>query len=430
MLVLVAALFLAGGSALATPSPCMAESAYYCVAIRIDPARPDVRVLVLDDVTHAAVDLRDPTNLEFGYLRRFADATSGIRVERGAAIDVLHIGGGGFTFPRYLEANHPQARQVVLELDPRILEIAISELGYVPSERIDVRIGDARQTIRGLPSDSYDLVFGDAFGGLAVPWHLTTTAFLDEVARVLRPGGAYVANLIDYPPLRLLPSRGGDGRYPVSLRGSDQQPGDDQRLDRREPGARGGRVAARCGNRRVGNRDLGRGRAHRGARRTRGGQCVHRLGGDPDGRFRTRGPVALAGPLTGYRSGMPRDPNIPDAFDVYTMVLLRRPADAPQMPEHELDALQSRHLAYRAKLRSDGLLVANGPLGEQSDLSLRGLSIFSCGLDEARRLSDLDPSVQAGRLTYEVFEWWVAAGTLAFPGTAHAVGERRAMPDD
>ena len=127
---------------------------------------------------------------------------------------------------------------------------------------------------------------------------------------------------------------------------------------------------------------------------------------------------------------MPRDPNIPDAFDVYTLVLLRRPADAPNMPEDELDALQARHLAYRAKLRRDGVLVANGPLGEQSDISFRGLSIFACDLDEARRLSDLDPSVQAGRLAYEVFEWWVAAGTLAFPATTQSVGERRAMPDD
>jgi uncharacterized protein YciI len=127
---------------------------------------------------------------------------------------------------------------------------------------------------------------------------------------------------------------------------------------------------------------------------------------------------------------MPRDPNIPAEFDVYTLVLLRRPANAPEMPEDELNALQSRHLAYRAKLRRDGVLVANGPLGEQSDPALRGLSIMSCDLDQARRLSDLDPSVQAGRLTYEVFEWWVAAGTLAFPGAAHAVGERRAMADD
>lgn len=126
---------------------------------------------------------------------------------------------------------------------------------------------------------------------------------------------------------------------------------------------------------------------------------------------------------------MPRDPNIPDAFDVYTLVLLRRPVAAPEMSEDELDALQARHLAYRARLRSEGVIVANGPLGEYSDPSLRGLSIFACGLDEARRLSELDPSVQAGRLTCDVFEWWVAAGTLAFPGAAQAVGERRAMPD-
>jgi len=124
------------------------------------------------------------------------------------------------------------------------------------------------------------------------------------------------------------------------------------------------------------------------------------------------------------------DPNLPDAFDVYTVVLLRRPVDAPEMPEHELDALQARHLAYRAKLRDDGLIVANGPFAEQSDPSLRGLSIWSCDLDEARRLSDLDPSVQAGRLAYDAFEWWVVAGTLAFPAIPNPVGERRAMPDD
>jgi uncharacterized protein YciI len=126
---------------------------------------------------------------------------------------------------------------------------------------------------------------------------------------------------------------------------------------------------------------------------------------------------------------MPRDPNIPDAFDVYTLVLLRRPTSAPDMPSDELDALQARHLAYRAQLRRDGVLVANGPLGEQSDLALRGLSIYACSLQEAARLSDGDPSVQAGRLAYDLMEWWVAAGTLAFPSAQGPVGERRAMPE-
>jgi uncharacterized protein len=127
---------------------------------------------------------------------------------------------------------------------------------------------------------------------------------------------------------------------------------------------------------------------------------------------------------------MPRDPNVPDAFDVYTLVLLRRPADAPDMSDEELDALQARHLAYRAELRRQGVLVANGPLGEQSDVRMRGLSIYACDLAEAARLSDGDPSVQAGRLTYDLMEWWVGSGTLAFPQAARPVGDRRSMPDD
>jgi uncharacterized protein YciI len=127
---------------------------------------------------------------------------------------------------------------------------------------------------------------------------------------------------------------------------------------------------------------------------------------------------------------MPRDPNIPDAFDVYTLLLLRRPANAPDMPDDELDALQARHLAYRAELRRQGVLVVNGPLDQQSDISMRGLSIFACSLEEAARLSDADPSVQAGRLGYDLMEWWVAAGTLAFPNATVPVGDRRVMPDD
>jgi hypothetical protein len=127
---------------------------------------------------------------------------------------------------------------------------------------------------------------------------------------------------------------------------------------------------------------------------------------------------------------MPREPNIPDEFQVLTLVLLRRPSDAPQLSDEELDALQARHLAYRADLRRQGLIVVNGPLAEQSEPTYRGLSIFNCGLEEAARLTDGDPSVQAGRLAYDLMEWWVAAGTLAFPEAESAVGDVRVMPDD
>lgn len=127
---------------------------------------------------------------------------------------------------------------------------------------------------------------------------------------------------------------------------------------------------------------------------------------------------------------MSRHPDVPDAFDVYTFVILRRPDDAPELPDEELDALQARHLAYRADLRRRGLLAVNGPCGEQSDESYRGMSIFTCGPAEAARLSDGDPSVAAGRLTYDVMEWWVAADSLAFPNADGPVGDRRSMAED
>jgi len=124
-----------------------------------------------------------------------------------------------------------------------------------------------------------------------------------------------------------------------------------------------------------------------------------------------------------------RNPDIPDAFDAYTLVLLRRPAHAPAMSDEQLDELQLRHLAYRAELRREGSLVVNGPLRDQTDESMRGLSIFATGPDQAHRLSEADPSVKAGRLVFDVMQWWVAADSLGFPGHDGPVGERRQLED-
>jgi uncharacterized protein YciI len=127
---------------------------------------------------------------------------------------------------------------------------------------------------------------------------------------------------------------------------------------------------------------------------------------------------------------VPRDPNIPDAFDVYTVVVLRRPVDAPVMSDEELDELQARHLAYRAELGQRGVLVVNGPVDQQSDPAYRGMSVFACDPEEAARLSDEDPSVAAGRLTYDVMEWWVRADSLAFPLAERPVGRRESLPGE
>jgi hypothetical protein len=99
-------------------------------------------------------------------------------------------------------------------------------------------------------------------------------------------------------------------------------------------------------------------------------------------------------------------------FDRHTLVLLVRPPDAPAISDAQADELQDRHLAFRADLRDRGYLIGGGPLVEQDDERLRGISVMACDAETARRLCSEDPAVQAGRLAVEVMTWMVPAGNL------------------
>ncbi len=199
----LAALLVAGGVAGAVPGACQEHTSYYCAQVEVDPSRPSGRVLVLDNLRHSYVDLADPTYLDFRYIRLFADVVDAEH-PAGDAVDALHIGGGGFSFPRYLAATRPGSSSLVLELDAGLVDLAVEELGLVTGPDLRVQVGDARTALAGLGDDRYDVAVGDAFGGLSVPWHLATVEVAEELDRVLRPEGVYVANVIDGGPDRLV----------------------------------------------------------------------------------------------------------------------------------------------------------------------------------------------------------------------------------
>ena len=198
----IVTLLLVAGLAPTVRPPCHKETAYYCVTVLRDPARASGRVLLLDNLRHSYVDLRDPDHLEFRYTTVFADVVDAALPSGPVA--ALHIGGGGFTFPRWLATTRPGSRSTVLELDPDVVEIAREELALQTGPRLTVRTGDARMNILDEPGTAFDLVVGDAFGGLSVPWHLTTREMVEEVHRTLRPGGVYMLNVIDGGPRRLV----------------------------------------------------------------------------------------------------------------------------------------------------------------------------------------------------------------------------------
>ncbi len=180
---------------------CDTETAYYCVRVEEDPERASGRTLVLDTSRHSYVDVEDPTYLGFRYARAMAAVVDAIVTE--GPIDALFVGGGGFTIPRHLQATYG-GTSTVLELDPDLVGIAEEELGLVVDGWLRIEVGDARLSIHDEASDSYDVVVGDAFSSLSVPWHLTTEEFLTQVKETLRSDGIYVMNVIDRPEARFV----------------------------------------------------------------------------------------------------------------------------------------------------------------------------------------------------------------------------------
>lgn len=179
-------------------APCLVESNYFC--IRVDETTVDgheVRALVLDHLVHSYVSLDDPTVLGYAYERVYSEVTA-YYAERHPELDTLFIGGGGYTFPRYVEHLYPHSTVDVIEIDPVVTSVAREHLDLRPESRIRSFNQDARAFLLDWEEPRrYDLIYGDAFNDLSIPYHLTTVEFNQLVAGYLKETGVYLVNVID-----------------------------------------------------------------------------------------------------------------------------------------------------------------------------------------------------------------------------------------
>ncbi len=165
-----------------------------------DAEHPGGFMLLMDDVRQSYVDITDPTYLDFEYIQFFAsvlEAVFGTPPARPLA--VTHIGGGALTMPRYLHVSHPGSSQIVLEPDTELTALIRRRLPLPRGHRIRIRPMPGREGVAELGDGSADLLILDAYADGQVPASLATVEFFAEVARVLRPDGLLLANLVDDP---------------------------------------------------------------------------------------------------------------------------------------------------------------------------------------------------------------------------------------
>jgi len=121
----------------------------------------------------------------------------------------LFIGAGGGVGPRAFHMHDPEMLIDVVDIDPKVLQIARTHFGLNDSANIRTIAEDGRRFVQ--KSDSgYDCVIVDAFTiGGRIPFHLVTAEFLTRCRDKMSDTGVFVINInsaIEGPMARIFHS--------------------------------------------------------------------------------------------------------------------------------------------------------------------------------------------------------------------------------
>jgi spermidine synthase len=175
------------------------ETDYFCIRTYYNAEKDGgVMVLVLDHLVHSYVKPDNPAYQGYDHQLVQIDLSQVADQRAGGQPNILLIGGGGYTYPRWIEAFLPGATMQVVEIDPGVTEIAYRELGLARDTKIESFNMDGRQFVQELaPKGHYHLIVQDAVNDLSVPGHIMTKEYNDRVREAMTDDGIYLLSVID-----------------------------------------------------------------------------------------------------------------------------------------------------------------------------------------------------------------------------------------
>jgi len=161
-----------------------------------------IRTLFLNGIPQSSMYLNDTTKLVYPYTTFFS---LGMQISPNST-QVLFIGGGGFSGPKFFLATYPHVHVDVTEIDPDVIGTAMKYFAVSPNPRLTIFNEDGRVYLSET-SKTYDIIILDAYAKTYVPFQLLTQQFIKLVASHLNRNGIVISNLIgslDGPPSNLV----------------------------------------------------------------------------------------------------------------------------------------------------------------------------------------------------------------------------------
>lgn len=168
------------------------------VRLEVDRDNPRCLTVFINDAPSSFIDLDNPQNVGFEYMEIMLTVLEQIH---SGPLSVVHLGAAASTMARAIEHVRPNSRQIGVDIDGALLDHARQWFDLPRAPKLRLRTADARNALVSMRSDSANVIIRDVFADSVTPGHLCTREFTAEVLRVLRPGGIYLVNCADRPPL-------------------------------------------------------------------------------------------------------------------------------------------------------------------------------------------------------------------------------------
>lgn len=108
----------------------------------------------------------------------------------------LMLGGAGYSYPKDFLHKYPEATIDVVEIDPKVTELAKKYFRLEENPRLTIYHEDGRVFLNKT-QEKYDVIFGDAFSShYSLPYQLTTKEAVQKKYNILNDDGIVILNII------------------------------------------------------------------------------------------------------------------------------------------------------------------------------------------------------------------------------------------
>ena len=106
------------------------------------------------------------------------------------------FGGAGYSYPKYFLTEYPHATIDVVEIDPKVTQLAREHFRLKDDPRMSIFHQDGRVFLNTV-QEQYDVIFGDAFSShYSLPYQLTTQEAVQKKHDILSDDGVVILNII------------------------------------------------------------------------------------------------------------------------------------------------------------------------------------------------------------------------------------------